>query len=116
MNIFFIIKNSVNVICKVRKIKLRLNHRALFMSKSKLFVKLSISHLTNTKTLYSKGVFSLVCIQSKQNNYNQMKRIAILLAFLATSATALLAQNLSVKGTVYDFDSGDVLSPAAVQI
>ncbi len=45
-----------------------------------------------------------------------MKRIAILLAFLATSATALLAQNLSVKGTVYDFDSGDVLSPAAVQI
>ncbi len=45
-----------------------------------------------------------------------MKRIAILLAFLATSATALLAQNLSVKGTVYDYDSGDVLSPAAVQI
>ena len=45
-----------------------------------------------------------------------MKRIAILLAFLATSATVLVAQNLSVKGTVYDFDSGDVLTPAAVQI
>ena len=45
-----------------------------------------------------------------------MKRIATLLAFLATSATALLAQNLSVKGTVYDFDSAEPLSPAAVQI
>ena len=45
-----------------------------------------------------------------------MKRIATLLAFLATSATALLAQNLSVKGSVYDFDSAEPLSPAAVQI
>ena len=45
-----------------------------------------------------------------------MKRIATLLAFLATSATVLLAQNLSVKGTVYDYDTGDELSPAAVQI
>ena len=45
-----------------------------------------------------------------------MKRIATLLAFLATSATALIAQNLSVKGTVYDFDSAEPLSPAAVQI
>ena len=45
-----------------------------------------------------------------------MKRIATLLALLATSATALLAQNLSVKGTVYDFDSAEPLSPAAVQI
>ena len=45
-----------------------------------------------------------------------MKRIATLLAFLATSATVLLAQNLSVKGTVYDFDSAEPLSPAAVQI
>ncbi|MBO4724669.1 MAG: outer membrane beta-barrel protein [Bacteroidaceae bacterium] len=45
-----------------------------------------------------------------------MKRIAILLVFLATSATAMLAQNLSVKGTVYDFDTAEPLSPAAVQI
>ncbi|MBO7437639.1 MAG: outer membrane beta-barrel protein [Bacteroidaceae bacterium] len=45
-----------------------------------------------------------------------MKRIATLLALLATSATALLAQNLSVKGTVYDFDSAEPLSPAAIQI
>ena len=45
-----------------------------------------------------------------------MKRIATLLAFLATSATVLLAQNLSVKGTVYDYDTADPLSPAAVQI
>ena len=45
-----------------------------------------------------------------------MKRIATLLAFLATSATVLLAQNLSVKGTVYDFDSAEPLYPANVQI
>ena len=45
-----------------------------------------------------------------------MKRIATLFAFLVTSATVLLAQNLSVKGTVYDFDSAEPLSPAAVQI
>ena len=38
-----------------------------------------------------------------------MKRIATLLAFLATSATAMFAQNLSVKGTVYDFDSAEPL-------
>ena len=45
-----------------------------------------------------------------------MKRIATLFAFLVTSASVLLAQNLSVKGTVYDFDSAEPLSPAAVQI
>ena len=45
-----------------------------------------------------------------------MKRIAILLAFLATSATVLVAQNLSVKGTVYDFDTAEPLYPANVQI
>ena len=45
-----------------------------------------------------------------------MKRIATLLAFLATSATALFAQNLSVKGTVYDFDSAEPLYPANVSI
>ncbi|MGX8689553.1 MAG: outer membrane beta-barrel protein [Bacteroidaceae bacterium] len=45
-----------------------------------------------------------------------MKRIAILLAFLATSATALYAQNLSVKGSVYDFDSAEPLYAANVQI
>ena len=45
-----------------------------------------------------------------------MKRIATLLAFLVTSASALFAQNLSVKGSIYDFDSGEALFPAAVQI
>jgi len=45
-----------------------------------------------------------------------MKRIAILLAFLASSVTVMFAQNLSVKGTVYDFDTADPLFPAAVQI
>ncbi len=45
-----------------------------------------------------------------------MKRIATLLAFLATSATAMFAQNLSIKGSVYDYDSAEPLFPAAVQV
>ncbi len=45
-----------------------------------------------------------------------MKRIATLLAFLATSATVMFAQNLSVKGSVYDFDSAEPMYPANVQI
>ena len=45
-----------------------------------------------------------------------MKRIAILLAFLATSATVLVAQNYSVKGSIYDYDTGEAMYPAAVQI
>ena len=45
-----------------------------------------------------------------------MKRISILLALLVTSASALLAQDLSVKGSVYDFDSGEAMFPANVQI
>ena len=45
-----------------------------------------------------------------------MKRIATLFAFLVTSASVLVAQNLSVKGSVYDYDSGEPLYPAAVQI
>ena len=44
-----------------------------------------------------------------------MKRIAILLAFLASSVTVMFAQNLSVKGTVYDFDTADPLFPAAAK-
>ena len=50
------------------------------------------------------------------NNKTQMKRIATLLAFLATSATAMFAQNLSIKGSVYDYDSAEPLYPAAVQV
>ena len=45
-----------------------------------------------------------------------MKRIAILLSFLVTSASALLAQNYSVKGSVYDFDSAEPMYPANVQV
>ena len=45
-----------------------------------------------------------------------MKRIAILLAFLASSVTVMFAQNLSVKGQIYDYDSADPLISAAVQI
>ena len=45
-----------------------------------------------------------------------MKRIATLLAFLTTSVTVMFAQNLSVKGSVYDFDSAEPMYPAAVQI
>ena len=45
-----------------------------------------------------------------------MKRIAILLVILATSVTSLIAQNLSVKGSVYDFDTAEPMFPAAVQI
>ena len=45
-----------------------------------------------------------------------MKRIATLFAFLVTSATTLLAQNLSIKGSVYDFDSAEPMYPAAVQV
>ena len=45
-----------------------------------------------------------------------MKRIATLFAFLVASATALMAQNLSIKGSVYDFDSAEPMFPAAVQV
>jgi len=45
-----------------------------------------------------------------------MKRIATLFAFLVTSASALFAQNLSIKGSVYDFDSAEPMYPAAVQV
>ena len=45
-----------------------------------------------------------------------MKKIVTLLALLATSASALVAQNLSVRGSVYDYDSGEPMYPAAVQI
>ena len=45
-----------------------------------------------------------------------MKRIATLFAFLVTSASVLFAQNLSVKGLVYDYDSAEPLFPANVQI
>jgi len=45
-----------------------------------------------------------------------MKRIATLLAFLVTSATVLVAQNLTVKGSVYDFDSAEPMISAAVQV
>ena len=45
-----------------------------------------------------------------------MKKIVTLLMLLATSASALMAQNLTVKGSVYDYDSGEALFPAAVQV
>ena len=45
-----------------------------------------------------------------------MKRIATLFAFLVTSATVLVAQDLSVKGSVYDYENGDAMYPANVQI
>ena len=45
-----------------------------------------------------------------------MKRISILLSFLVTSASALFAQNLSVKGSVIDFDSAEPMGSASVQI
>ena len=45
-----------------------------------------------------------------------MKRIATLFAFLVSSATVLVAQDLSVKGFVYDYDNGDAMYPANVQI
>ena len=45
-----------------------------------------------------------------------MKRIATLLAILVTSATALFAQNQSIKGSLYDFDTADPMYPAAVQV
>ena len=45
-----------------------------------------------------------------------MKRIFTLLTFVAMSATAMYAQNLSVKGTVYDFDSADPMPSANVSI
>ena len=45
-----------------------------------------------------------------------MKRIATLLAFLVTSASALFAQNQSIKGSLYDYDSGDPMPSAAVQV
>ena len=45
-----------------------------------------------------------------------MKRVFTLLAILFTSATALFAQNLSIKGSVYDFDTAEPLYPAALQV
>ena len=45
-----------------------------------------------------------------------MKRIAILLAFLATTATAAFAQDNEVKGFVYDYESAEPLFPAALQV
>ena len=45
-----------------------------------------------------------------------MKRIFTLLTFVAMSVTAMYAQNLSVKGTVYDFDSADPMPSANVSI
>ena len=57
-----------------------------------------------------------MCNYKNNNNNTQMKRIATLLVLLATSATAVFAQDLSVKGSVYDFDTAEPMSPAAVQI
>ena len=45
-----------------------------------------------------------------------MKRIAILLAFLATTASAAFAQDNEVKGFVYDYESAEPLFPAALQV
>ena len=45
-----------------------------------------------------------------------MKRFATLLAILVTSASTLFAQNLSIKGSVYDFDSGEAMYPANLQV
>ena len=45
-----------------------------------------------------------------------MKRVFTLLAFLMTSATVLFAQNLSIKGSVYDYDTGEPMFPAALQV
>ena len=47
-----------------------------------------------------------------------MKRIAFLFALVAASTMSLMAQNgnLSIKGSVYDFDSAEPLFPANIQI
>ena len=45
-----------------------------------------------------------------------MKRIATMLAFLVSSASVLVAQNLSIKGSVYDYDSGEPMYPANVSV
>ena len=45
-----------------------------------------------------------------------MKRISILIAVLITSVSSLMAQNLEIKGTVYDFDSAEPLYPANIQV
>ena len=45
-----------------------------------------------------------------------MKRIAILFALLATSATMAFAQNLEITGSVYDYDTGEPMYPAALQV
>jgi hypothetical protein len=62
--------------------------------------------------------FSIIATtkQSKITQMKRMKRIATLFAFLVTSASVLFAQNLSVKGSVYDFDTAEPLFPANVQI
>ncbi|MBO4268553.1 MAG: outer membrane beta-barrel protein [Bacteroidaceae bacterium] len=45
-----------------------------------------------------------------------MKRISTLIAVLITSVSSLMAQNLEIKGTVYDFDSAEPLYPANIQV
>lgn len=47
-----------------------------------------------------------------------MKRVLFLMCLLATSTLCLMAQenSLSVKGSVYDFDSAEPLYPAALQV
>jgi hypothetical protein len=45
-----------------------------------------------------------------------MKRISTLIVILAISVSSLMAQNLEIKGSVYDFDSAEPLYPAAVQV
>jgi len=45
-----------------------------------------------------------------------MKRISTLIAVLIASVSSLMAQNLEIKGTVYDFDSAEPLYPANIQV
>ena len=45
-----------------------------------------------------------------------MKRFVTLTALLATSVLTVFAQNYSIKGTVYDFDTADPLYPTALQV
>lgn len=45
-----------------------------------------------------------------------MKRISTLIVILAISVSSLMAQNLKIKGSVYDFDSAEPLYPAAVRV
>ena len=47
-----------------------------------------------------------------------MKRFAFLLALIAASTMSVMAQNgnLTIKGSVFDFDSAEPLFPANVQV